>query len=137
MLVWFLLICLLNFNILGRLLFLYCGLNLNWFFLCTINVLNYFIIFVCIYFRFEKCIFRMNVSSTIYRACRLIICADSISWTLRSRHQNIMSCLRLIRILIWRNTYFLNDITLVIFKFLKIKWFYNIALRTIMSILVN
>lgn len=138
LLVWFLVICLLNFNVLRWLLLLHCYLYFSWFFLSTINViLIYFIIFISIYFRFKKCIFRMNITSTIYWVCRLIICADSISWTLRSSHQYVMSCLGLIRVLIRRNTNFLNDIPLVIFKFLKIEGFYNIALRTIMSILVN
>jgi hypothetical protein len=76
----------------------------------------------------------MDISRTINWASRWIICADSISRTLRSSHQNIMSCLRFYSILIWRNADFLNNISLVILKFLKIKRFYNIALRTVMSV---
>ena len=133
MLVSFLEVSLQNFNILRRLLFDYI-LNFYWFFLSTINGLIRFIFFIRINLRLEKSIFRMDISRTINWASRWIICADSISRTLRSSHQNIMSCLRFYSILIWRNADFLNNISLVILKFLKIKRFYNIALRTVMSV---
>lgn len=133
MLVSFLEVSLQNFNILRRLLFDYI-LNFYWFFLSTINGLIRFIFFIRINLRLEESIFRMDISRTINWACRWIICVDSISRTLRSSHQNIMSCLRFYSILIWRNADFLNNISLVILKFLKIKRFYNIALRTVMSV---
>jgi hypothetical protein len=136
MLICFLEVCLQNFNILWRLLFDNI-LNFHWLFLSTNHNLIRFVFFVRIYFRFKESIFRMDVTGTIDRASWLIISTDSVSRTLRSRHQNIMSCLRLYCILAWRNTNFLNNIPLIILKFLKIKRFYDIALRTVMSIGMN
>lgn len=136
MLVSFLEVCLQNFNILRRLLFDYI-LNFYWFFLSTINGLNCFIFFIRINLRLKESIFRMDISGAINWASRWIICADSISRTLRSSHQNIMSCLRFNSILNWRNTNFLNNIPLIILEFLKIKRFSDIILRTVMSIGMN
>lgn len=129
-----LLISLYVFYVLRGLLLLNCILYFWRLFLSAINGLNSLFFFICIYFRLKKCIFRMNISWTVNRTSWWIVCTYSISWTLRCSHKNIMGGLGLNCILAWKYTNFLDNITLIIFEFLKIKWFYNITLWAVMSI---